>query len=109
MVKSRFSSLASVVVPQIWVFSRHVLGLSEGGHPKKLKPCFIADPDPAKPTSVDKSSTTSISTSTVSATPHHSQQSTSAQSSKLPVRFPEPPAEYVTHSCRVIQLYKRFV
>ncbi|GFY38660.1 hypothetical protein TNIN_450141 [Trichonephila inaurata madagascariensis] len=64
----------------------------------RLKPCFSADPDPAKPTSVDKSSTTSTSSSTVPATPHHSQQGTSEQSSKLRVRFAEPPAQYVTRS-----------
>ncbi|GFT79144.1 putative gag-pol protein [Trichonephila clavipes] len=61
----------------------------------RLKPCFFADPDPAKPTSADISSTTSTS-STVSAGPHHSQQGTSQQSSKLPMRFAEPPAQYVT-------------
>ncbi|GFS41007.1 hypothetical protein TNIN_120331 [Trichonephila inaurata madagascariensis] len=63
----------------------------------------VADPDPAKPTSVDKSSITNTSPSTVSATPHHSQQGTSEQSSKLRVRFAEPPAEYATRSGRVVQ------
>ncbi|GFR22988.1 hypothetical protein TNCT_295441 [Trichonephila clavata] len=76
---------------------------------KRLKSCFFADPDPYKPTLVDKSSTTSTSPSTVSATPHHSQQSTSEQSSKLRVRFDEPPAQYVTCSGRAVHPSKRFL
>ncbi|GFY58245.1 hypothetical protein TNIN_195031 [Trichonephila inaurata madagascariensis] len=59
----------------------------------RLKPCFFADPDSAKPTLVDKSSTTSTSPSTVPATLHHSQQGTAEQSSKLRVRFAEHPAQ----------------
>ncbi|GFS49305.1 transcription factor TFIIIB component B [Trichonephila inaurata madagascariensis] len=53
----------------------------------RLKPCFFADPDPVKPISVDKSSTTNTSPSSVSAALHHSQQGTFKQSSKLQVRF----------------------
>ncbi|GFQ77491.1 hypothetical protein TNCT_546721 [Trichonephila clavata] len=75
----------------------------------RLKPCFFADPDPYKPTLVDKSSTTSTSPSTVSATPHHSQQSTSEQSSRLRVRFAEPPAQYVTCFGRAVHPSKRFL
>ncbi|GFW09126.1 hypothetical protein TNCV_315371 [Trichonephila clavipes] len=56
-----------------------------------------------EPTSVDKSSTTSTSPSIVPATPHHSQQGTSEQSSKLRVRFAEPPAQYATRSDRIVQ------
>ncbi|GFU73584.1 transposable element Tcb1 transposase [Trichonephila clavipes] len=61
----------------------------------RLKFCFFADPDPSKPTLVDKFSTTSTSPSTVSATPHHSQRGTSEQSSKLRVRVTEPPAQHL--------------
>ncbi|GFV91249.1 hypothetical protein TNCV_897691 [Trichonephila clavipes] len=68
----------------------------------RLKACLFADPDPSKQTSVDKSSATSTSPLTVSATPHHSLQSTSEQSSKLRVSFVEPPTQYVTHSGRVV-------
>ncbi|GFS49859.1 hypothetical protein TNIN_228801 [Trichonephila inaurata madagascariensis] len=75
----------------------------------RLKPCFFADPDPAKPTSVDKSSTTSTAPSIVPATPHHLQQGTSEQSSKLRVRFAEPPAQYVTRSGCAVHPSRRFL
>ncbi|GFY44324.1 putative gag-pol protein [Trichonephila inaurata madagascariensis] len=75
----------------------------------RLKSCFFADPDPSKPTLDDKSSTTSTSPSTVPDTPHHSQQSTSEQPSKLRVRFAEPPAQYVTRSGRAIQPSRLFL
>ncbi|GFX23883.1 putative gag-pol protein [Trichonephila clavipes] len=64
----------------------------------RLKACFFADPDPAKPNLIDKSSATRTSPSTVSTTPHHSQQGTSEQTSKLRVIFAEPPAQSVTRS-----------
>ncbi|GFQ90529.1 retrovirus-related Pol polyprotein from transposon 17.6 [Trichonephila clavata] len=73
-------------------FDISIKGVSRTISIDRLKPCFFADPDPYKPTLVDKSSTSSTSPSTGSATPHHSQQSTSEQSSKLRVRFAEPPA-----------------
>ncbi|GFX82530.1 hypothetical protein TNCV_2166781 [Trichonephila clavipes] len=55
----------------------------------------------------DKSSSTLPST--VPATPHPSQQGTSEQSSKLQVRFTEPPAQYVARSGSVIQPSRRFL
>ncbi|GFQ83556.1 hypothetical protein TNCT_172141 [Trichonephila clavata] len=76
--------------------------------PKRLKTCFFADPDPSKPTLVDKSSITSISLSTVSDTPHQSHQGTSEKSSKLRMRFAEPPAQYVTRSGHAVHPFKRF-
>ncbi|GFR01947.1 putative gag-pol protein [Trichonephila clavata] len=90
-------------------FDISIKGVSRKISIDRLKPCFFADPDPYKPTLVDKSSTTSTSPSTVSATPHHSQQSTSEQSSKLRVRFAEPPAQYVTRSGRAVHPSKRFL
>ncbi|GFR23371.1 hypothetical protein TNCT_178751 [Trichonephila clavata] len=51
---------------------------------------------------MDKSSTTSTSPSTVSPSPHHLQKSTYEQSSKLRVRFAEPPAQYFTRSGRAV-------
>ncbi|GFQ85208.1 hypothetical protein TNCT_131211 [Trichonephila clavata] len=67
---------------------------------QKLKLCFFGDYDSSKPTLEDKSPATSTSPSTVS--PHHSQQGTSGQSSKLRVRFAESPAQYVTRSGRAV-------
>ncbi|GFQ64183.1 hypothetical protein TNCT_515361 [Trichonephila clavata] len=90
-------------------FDISIKGVSRTISIDRLKPCFFADPDPYKPTLVDKSSTTSTSPSTVSATPHHSQQSTSEQSSKLRVRFAEPPAQDVTRSGRAVHPSKRFL
>ncbi|GFQ91976.1 hypothetical protein TNCT_670551 [Trichonephila clavata] len=76
---------------------------------KRLKPCFFTDPGPSKLTFIDKSLTKSTSPSTVSATPHHSQQGTSEQSSKLRVKFAEPPAQYVIRSGRAVHPSKRFL
>ncbi|GFQ86577.1 hypothetical protein TNCT_683231 [Trichonephila clavata] len=90
-------------------FDISIKGVSRTISIDRLKPCFFADPDPYKPTLVDKSSTTSTSPSIVSATPHHSQQSTSEQSSKLRVRFAEPPAQYVTRFGRAVHPSKRFL
>ncbi|GFR20992.1 uncharacterized protein TNCT_686391 [Trichonephila clavata] len=90
-------------------FDISIKGVSRTISIDRLKPCFFADPDPYKPTLVDKSSTTSTSPSIVSATQHHSQQSTSEQSSKLRVRFAEPPAQYVTRSGRAVHPSKRFL
>ncbi|GFR12994.1 hypothetical protein TNCT_111821 [Trichonephila clavata] len=53
-------------------FDISIKGVSRTISIDRLKPCFFADPDPYKPTLVDKSSTTSPLPSTVSATPHHS-------------------------------------
>ncbi|GFR18274.1 hypothetical protein TNCT_577671 [Trichonephila clavata] len=50
-------------------FDISIKGVSRTISIDRLKPCFFADPDPYKPTLVDKSSTTSTSPSTVSATP----------------------------------------
>ncbi|GFY41573.1 hypothetical protein TNIN_379011 [Trichonephila inaurata madagascariensis] len=72
----------------------------------RLKPCFFADP--TKPTSVDKSSTSITSPSIVSAAPHHSQQGTFEQSSKLRVRFAEFSAQYVIRSGRAVHPSRRF-
>ncbi|GFQ96372.1 transposon Tf2-6 polyprotein [Trichonephila clavata] len=90
-------------------FDISIKGVSRTISIDRLKSCFFADPDPYKPTLVNNSSTTSTSPSTVSATPHHSQQSTSEQSSKLRVRFAEPPAQFVTRSGRAVHPSKRFL
>ncbi|GFR26020.1 uncharacterized protein TNCT_687711 [Trichonephila clavata] len=90
-------------------FDISIKGVSRTISIDRLKPCFFADSDPYKPILVYKSSTTSTSPSTVSATPHHSQQSTSEQSSKLRVRFAEPPAQYITRSGRAVHPSKRFL
>ncbi|GFR07885.1 uncharacterized protein TNCT_222271 [Trichonephila clavata] len=90
-------------------FDISIKGVSRTISIDRLKPCFFTDPDPYKPTLVDKFLTTSTSPSTVLATPHHSQQSTSKQYSKLRVRFAEPPAQYVTRSGRAVHPSKRFL
>ncbi|GFQ87513.1 hypothetical protein TNCT_305961 [Trichonephila clavata] len=89
-------------------FDISIKGVSRTISIDRLKPCIFADPYPYKPTLVDKSSTTSTSSSNVS-TPHHSQQSTSEQSSKLRMRFAEPPAQYVSRSGRAVHPSKRFL
>ncbi|GFQ93233.1 hypothetical protein TNCT_124981 [Trichonephila clavata] len=54
-----------------------------------MKPCFFADPDPYKPTLVDKIfNHKHLLHQLCQPTQHHSQQSTSEQSSKLRVRLP---------------------
>ncbi|GFQ85871.1 hypothetical protein TNCT_438751 [Trichonephila clavata] len=91
------------------ILTSAIKGVSQTISIDRLKLYFFADPDPYKPTLVDKSSTTSTSPSTVLATLHQSQQSTSEQSSKLRVRFAEPPAQYVTPSGRPVHPSKLFL
>ncbi|GFW19281.1 hypothetical protein TNCV_256081 [Trichonephila clavipes] len=75
----------------------------------KFKPCFFVDPDPYKPSLVDKSLTTCTSPQTVLVSPHHLQEGPSEQSSELSVRFAELPAQYALHSGGAVYPSKRFL
>ncbi|GFQ65463.1 hypothetical protein TNCT_669481 [Trichonephila clavata] len=98
----------SVIKQYAKYFNISIKGVSQTISIDRLKPCFFADPDPYKPTLVDKSSTTSTSQSTVLST-HINHNKALLSSLQLRVIFAEPPAQYVTRSGRPVHPSKLFL